>query len=167
MRVAFPAHTAPERRRSGGTKRIRSTWSRSSISKIRAARRILRSCTAVSLTAASLTAASLTAASLTGRAGLDREGVDALARNVAERGVDQALALHARDPCKGGAFDLTVKCDSPDPSSPIWPLWLALSLMTARLLGAKAAVSNWVIPWARGPVHVFHLSLKIAHVEGS
>jgi hypothetical protein len=43
---------------------------------------------------------------------------------------------------KAGASITTVKCDSPLPSSPEWPLCLALSLITSSRVGVKAAMSR-------------------------
>ena len=65
--------------------------------------------------------------------------MDALAHQVAERGVDRALALEAAHAGEGSASISTVKWLSPLPSSPAWPRCFALSLITASRVGASAA----------------------------
>src|SRR3546814_634634 len=54
-------------------------------------------------------------------------------------------------PTKASATISTVKCLSPDPSSPICPLCLALSLITARCTGDRADCSLCSISEATGP----------------
>ena len=54
-------------------------------------------------------------------------------------------------PAKAVLSTSTEKCDSPLPSSPIWPLWLALSFETIRRVGDKASVRRVMISASIGP----------------
>ena len=55
-------------------------------------------------------------------------------------------------PAKAALSTTTVQCDSPVPSSPIWPAWWWLSLITSRCVGASAAVRRAVMISASGAV---------------
>src|SRR5579863_1513406 len=59
-------------------------------------------------------------------------------------------------PAKAALSMTMVKCDSPEPSCPAWPWWLALSLITSSRLGAKAlrstfSISCWIDPLICSP----------------
>src|SRR5690606_37729095 len=55
-------------------------------------------------------------------------------------------------PTNAALSTTTVKCDSPLPSSPAWPRWRALSLMTSIRVGSNASVSKVSISCARVPL---------------
>jgi hypothetical protein len=95
-------------------------------------------CLGAGLPASAMASASALACSLIRRgAGANGQGVNPLARQIAQRLVDQPLALRRETPAKAALSISTVKCDLPVPSSPRWPLWLAESLITARCVGQR------------------------------
>src|SRR5690606_14476953 len=55
-------------------------------------------------------------------------------------------------PAKATLSITTVKCDSPLPSSPMWPRWRALSLITSSRVGRNASCSRISISRATGPL---------------
>ena len=63
--------------------------------------------------------------------------MDAPAGDVPERRVHHSLPLKPGNAAKAALSISTVKCDLPLPSSPAWPEWRALSLITASRVGAK------------------------------